>query len=203
MFLGAAVIAFTATVILFALKSAGAWLVIEDALQPADAVVVLAGHIPLRATEAAAIYQQGWVREVWLTPGGPDRGESELSQLGSERAPEYVLSRKVLQGMGVPEHAIRLLPGATKNTAEELRVVAQELRASGGDRVILVTSKYHSRRVKVTWRQLVDSHLRAVVRYTPNDPAEPTRWWRNRFERKLVLHEFFGLLNAWVGFPTG
>jgi hypothetical protein len=54
----------------FALTTAGTWLVVEDSLQPARSVVVLGRHVPFRAMEAAALYNQGWVSEVWLTQGG-------------------------------------------------------------------------------------------------------------------------------------
>ena len=63
----------------FALMEAGAWLVLEDPLQPADAIVVLGGGAPFRAMEAAKLYNQGWAHQVWLTQG------SRLSDLGPAR----------------------------------------------------------------------------------------------------------------------
>lgn len=87
------------------------------------------------------------------------------------------------------------------NTAEEVRTVASELNARGGGRVILITSKYHTRRVKVLWQKLVGNRPESIVRYTPDDPFQPDRWWRNAFDASSVTHEWFGLLNAWAGFP--
>src|SRR6266542_6547568 len=40
------------------------WLVVQDPLGPAPAIVVLNGYFPFRAVEAASLYQQGWAKEV-------------------------------------------------------------------------------------------------------------------------------------------
>lgn len=185
-----------------ALTTAGTWLVVADPLQPARSAVVFGGHVPFRAMEAAAIYKEGWTREVWLTRGGLKEEDLALARLGVNRTPEYDYSRQVLRRLGVPGDAIRVLPEWTLNTADEVRAVARELRTVGGDRAILITSKYHARRVKVTWHTLVGSRPEAIVRYTPNDPFEPGRWWRNTADAMSVSREWFGLLNVWAGFPV-
>jgi hypothetical protein len=46
------------------LRSAGTALVVDDALRPAQAVVVLGGDVPFRAMEAASVYRHGVVREA-------------------------------------------------------------------------------------------------------------------------------------------
>jgi uncharacterized SAM-binding protein YcdF (DUF218 family) len=185
-----------------ALSVAGTSLVIEDPLQHARSVVVFGGQLPFRAMEAAALYRQGWTREVWLTQGGVYEEDLALARLGIDKPPEYAYSREVLEHLGVPDQAIRLIDGQTQNTADEIRAIARELKTRGGDRVILITSKYHARRVKVIWRALVGNRPEAIVRYTPDDPFEPERWWRNTEDAMSVSREWFGLLNAWSGFPV-
>ena len=138
-------------------------------LEPARAVVVLGGGAPLRAMEAAKLYNQGWAHEVWLTPTSLFSEDSGLAQPGIERTPEHVYSRMVLERLGVPGTAIRVLSGTNYITADEVRTVARELTRYGGDRVILVTSSYHTRRVKILWHALVGKYPEAVVRYTPDD----------------------------------
>jgi uncharacterized SAM-binding protein YcdF (DUF218 family) len=183
-------------------RTAGSWLVVADALQPARAVVVFGGHVPFRAMEAAAIYKQGWAREIWLTQSGVYGEDLALERLGIERPPEHVYSRLVLERLGVRSDAIHLLAERNRNTADEVRAVARELKADGGTRVILITSKYHARRVKVIWHTLVGSRPEAIVRYAAEDPFEPNRWWRNTADAMSVSREWFGLLNAWAGFPV-
>lgn len=184
-----------------AVTKAGTWLVVADPLQPARSVVVFGGHVPFRAMEAAAIYKQGWTAEVWLTQGAVREDDAALAQLGIHRAAEYVYSRQVLERLGVPDDAIRVLPEPVVNTVDEVRAIACELKAARADRVILVTSKYHARRVKALWHSLVGNHPEAIVRYAPSDPFEPGRWWRHTADAMAVSREWFGLLNAWSGFP--
>src|ERR1700682_4049460 len=45
----------------------GPWLVVEDPLVKAKAIVVLSGAMPLRAIEAAKLYRGGYAPEIWLT----------------------------------------------------------------------------------------------------------------------------------------
>src|SRR5438034_5394469 len=47
-----------------ALRRLGTALVVEDAVKPADAIVVLAGGIPAREAAAAALYRQGLAPRV-------------------------------------------------------------------------------------------------------------------------------------------
>ena len=86
--------------------------------------------------------------------------------------------------------------------ADEVRTVARELTRYGGDRVILVTSSYHTRRVKILWHALVGKYPEAVVRYTPDDPVQPRRWWNNSADVAAVSHEWLGFLQFWTGFPV-
>jgi uncharacterized SAM-binding protein YcdF (DUF218 family) len=185
-----------------ALGTAGAWLVVEDPLQPARSIVVVGGHLPFGAMEAATVYRQGWTREVWLTQGAVREEDLALARVGVDRTPEHIYSRQVLVALGVPSAAIHLVADRNRNTADEVRAVARELDTKGGGRVILITSKYHTRRVKVLWRALVGSHSEAIVRYPSNDPFEPALWWRNAGDALAVSREWFGLLNAWGGFPV-
>jgi hypothetical protein len=77
----------------------------------------------------------------------------------------------------------------------------RQQKQHSGERVIIVSSKFHTRRVKVLWRILVGAHLEAIVRYTPDDPFEPDRWWHTTTDAMTVAREWSGLLNAWAGFP--
>jgi uncharacterized SAM-binding protein YcdF (DUF218 family) len=151
--------------------------------------------------EAAAIYKDGWTREVWLTQGAVYAEDLALEQLGIERPREHEYSRLVLIRSGVPEEAISLVPGTVQNTAEEVRAVASHLKLAGEGRLILITSKFHTRRVKAVWRALAPDAPEPIVRYAAGDPFEPDRWWRSTRDAQSVSHEWFGLLNAWAGFP--
>src|SRR5262245_59477736 len=144
---------------------AGQWLIVQDPLSAGRAAVVFGGQAPLRAMEAAAIYEQGWAREVWLTQGSVLAEDRALDDLQIDRPAEHELSRRALLRLGVPESAIRILPGRNENTADEVRTIAAYLDTLG-DReagVILITSKPHSRRVRTLWHRLAATRPDAIV----------------------------------------
>src|SRR6476620_7122915 len=49
------------------LGAVGDFLVARDELQPADAIVVLAGNSPYRAQHAAELYRAGWAPKVLIS----------------------------------------------------------------------------------------------------------------------------------------
>jgi uncharacterized SAM-binding protein YcdF (DUF218 family) len=114
----AATLMFVAVVSAFLLRSLGGLLVIADPLQPAQAVVVFGGHLPFRAMEAASLYREGWATEVWLTSGALHAEDEALTRMGIDRTPEHIYSREVLQHLGVPAKAIRILPERVNISAE-------------------------------------------------------------------------------------
>jgi uncharacterized SAM-binding protein YcdF (DUF218 family) len=187
---------------LFALSRAGTWLVVESPLQAAPAAVVFAGRTPFGAMEAARLYQAGWTRQVWLTEGIFSGADAALADMEIARTPEHVYNRQVLERLGVPADAIRLLAGHNNNTADEVRTAARAVRGSHAPRVILITSNYHTRRVQVLWRTIVGEHPEAIVRYTPNDQFDAAHWWRDTADAWAVSREWFGLMNAWARFPV-
>ena len=180
----------------------GRWLIVSDALTPARAIVVMIGHYPFGAMEAATIYRQEWAPEIWLTRTPSDERAAALLRPGASLGTQDHLNREVLTRLGVPAPAVRLLTADMRNTADELRVVTAAFRSSGADAVIVVTSKSHTRRVRATWRAVVGDRPRVIVRAAPGDPFNGDRWWRDHRETRIVSHEIFGLLNVWAGFPV-
>jgi uncharacterized SAM-binding protein YcdF (DUF218 family) len=183
-------------------REVGGWLVTSDPLEPAWAVVVLAGHMPVRAMEAALIYREGWAREVWITGTAVEPEEQALRNLRISVFKEDYYSRKVLESLGIPPEAIRVLDSGARNTLQEVHRIAEELRRVGRERVIVVTSKGNSRRVKATWRRRIGEDLSAIVRYARDDPYDGDRWWRRTKDTLVVSREVFGLINVWAGFPV-
>jgi uncharacterized SAM-binding protein YcdF (DUF218 family) len=196
------VLALAGVVVALGVGRVGQWLLVADPLERARAIVVLSGRVPFRAMEAASIYRDGWAPEVWITRETRTPEEAALDRLGLKVVRGETYNREVLERMGVPPGMIRVLDHPVDNTAQEVEVIARELRRAGGDRVILVTSKPHSRRVRATWRALVGEAPRAVVRYTREEPYDARGWWRDTRDALAVSREVFGLMNVWAGFPV-
>ena len=179
----------------------GQWLVVADPLEPASAIVVLSGGAPYRAIEAAQIFRGGWAPEVWITRP-PREAEEVMARLGLRiDFGDESSSRLILERLGVPPSAVTTLLPPVRNTAEEVTGIAAELARRRGDRVIIVTSKAHTRRVRATWRVVVGSPG-VVVRYAGLDRFDGARWWERTEDALAVSREVFGLLNVWAGFPV-
>ena len=177
----------------------GRWLVIEDPLDKAQAIVVLSGRIPMRAKEAARLYNAAYASQVWLTRA--NEPTASLQEMQIVYIGEDFFNSRVLMHEGVPSNAIRVLEPPIDNTADELRAIAAELQREKGGTVIIVTTKAHTRRVRTLWKKLSGGRERAIVRAAPSDPFAPDHWWRATGDALDVVREVLGLLNAWAGLP--
>lgn len=181
-------------------RHVGRWLVAPDALEHARALVVLSGKTPFRAMEAADLYRQGWAPEVWLLRDATDKGDETFVKLGIPHPSEQDYDQRVLERLGVPKEAIRILEPPTTNTVSEIRLIAEELRRQGADKAILVTSPVHTRRSKLIWRLAVGDHPQAILRLATAEPTDPDHWWRADGDFRDVTHEVLGLIDAHLGF---
>jgi len=177
----------------------GRWLVAEDPLEKAQAIVVLSGRMPLRAMEAAKLYTAGYAPRVWLTR--PTEPGAALEAIGIPYVGEDVYNSRVLIHEGVPADAIRVLQPSILNTADELAAVSAAIVEERDSRVIIVTSKVHTRRVRILWHRIAAGRGQALIRAASDDPFEPGRWWHTTGDALDVVREFLGILNAWAGMP--
>ena len=180
----------------------GRWLVVADRLEPARAVVVLSGHVPFRAVWAATLYKEGLSSEVWVSRPVRTAEDMAMRELGLDISTEEESNQRVLERLGVPAGAIRVLDPGVLNTMEEVDLIARELRRAGGERVIVVTSGAHTRRVKATWRARVGNAPQLIVQHPVDEPFNADHWWRRTRDALDVSREVFGLVNVWAGFPV-
>jgi uncharacterized SAM-binding protein YcdF (DUF218 family) len=176
------------------------WFVVEDPLGHADAIVVLSGHMPERALEAARLFQAGYAEQIWISQ--PDSPQQALKQMKIVYLGEDFYNEKVLLAQKIPLDDVHILEHAVANTEEEVREVAKEMQRTKVHNVILVTSKPHTRRVRIVWRKLAGGDLHAIVRYANDDPFDEAHWWRHTQDALDLVRELLGVFNAWAGFPV-
>jgi uncharacterized SAM-binding protein YcdF (DUF218 family) len=177
----------------------GRWLVVEDPLVKAHAIVVLSGAMPMRAVEAAKLYREGYAPEIWLTH--PAEPAATLGEMGIPFAAEDFYSARVLIHEGVPAGAIRVLEPSIVNTSNEIDAIAAALAKEKDRTAIIVTTKAHTRRVRLLWQRLGPGRGSAIVRAASEDPFDPRHWWRRTGDALDVVREVLGLMNAWAGLP--
>ncbi len=184
----------------WALLHLGQWLVIEDPLATAHAIVVLSGEMPYRAIEAARLYDQNYAAQVWVSR--PVSPSGQLAAMNISFVGEEFYNQKVLMARGVPPDAIRVFDQSVANTEEEVDEIARDLRRDQAHTVIIVTSKPHTRRVRLIWNKRVGDDPRLIVRYVSDDTFDAAHWWRQTKDALDVVREVFGMLNASLGFPA-
>jgi uncharacterized SAM-binding protein YcdF (DUF218 family) len=184
------------------LREVASFLITEDSLEPAAAIVILGGHLPFREMEAARLYRAGWAPGVVLVRGARREEWKALQDLRIEAKEGWELSREVLIRQGVPPSAILLPEEEAEGTLEESQAAFRALKTENRP-VILVTSKFHTRRARLTWNYVTEGRSKAIVRAADQDPFDPARWWRERRFVLAVVREYLGLVNYYAGFPVG
>jgi uncharacterized SAM-binding protein YcdF (DUF218 family) len=196
---GVALVAFAHVAIL---REIGAFLIIEDSLRPAAAIIALGGEPPFREMEAARLYRGGWASRVVIVRGARGEEWKALQDMGIAVEETWERSREVLIRQGVPPSAILVPKEEAAGTLEELQAAYRAL-GSNDALVILVTSKYHTRRVRLTWQYVTAGQSQPIVRAASGDPFDPERWWHQRRFALSVVREYLGLINYYAGFPVG
>lgn len=177
----------------------GAWLVVEDPLEKADAIIVLGGTMYERPLEALDLFNEGYAPVIYLLGEMPDWGERVLITRGISYRRIVDLQVDVLSELGVPRDAIRILDQAN-STADEARNVRQLAIREKLSRVIVITSKQHTRRARLVMnRRLAGTTARVIMRASRYDRADVDRWWQNRSTLRFTLFETQRLIGYWTG----
>ena len=183
------------------LRGIASFLIVEDSLERAAAIVALAGQTPFREMEAAKLYRAGLAPQVVIVRDPPSAETEALRELGIKKRQGWELSREVLIQQGVPASAIVVLTGKAGGTLEELQAVYSAMTSKDAP-VILVTSKYHTRRTRLTWRYVSAGRSQPIVRAASGDPFDPNHWWHQRRFALSVVREYLGLVNYYARFAV-
>lgn len=177
------------------LPFAGRYLIVQDPLERSDLIVVLAGARAERWLEAVDLYRNGWAPRILLSPGRLEEAEVRLEQMGIRYPREAELARDAMVQMKIPSEAIAILPESLDNTAQEASAVHRMVTAAGHQRLIVVTSKYHTRRTAFAFsREFRGTPVRVLIRASQYDRARPDRWWTDRADFRYVTSELQKLL---------
>lgn len=169
---------------------AGRWLVLDETPVKADYLVLLGGDLS-RPLYAADLYRQGYARRIVVSRPALPLQFDNMQRLGIRLPRQEEQYRGILLRKGVPASAIDLFGEANLSTVQE----AETLRAYLGDRparLLVVTSPYHTRRVKTVFTRVLP---RAEVHVLASPYEEfPERWWTNQSAAVNVLLESAKLL---------
>jgi uncharacterized SAM-binding protein YcdF (DUF218 family) len=149
--------------------------------------------------EAAKLYRAGWAPQVVIVRQPPNAETEALRELGIKRPQGWEVSRAVLIQQGVPASSIVTPTAKAGGTLEELQAVYSAMTSKDSP-VILVTSKYHTRRTRLTWNHVSNGRSQPIVRAATGDPFDPNQWWHRRSFVLSVVREYLGLVNYYARF---
>lgn len=178
----------------------GRYLQHEDPLQHADALFVLAGSRLERALEAVDLYQAGYAPVLLLSPGREEPAEVVARARGLRFPREAEPLRDALTGIGIPPDAVVIGAGSADNTADEAAILRNVARERRWRRVIVVTSKYHTRRAGFAMRRALEgTGVQVIVHASRYDSADPAHWWRHRHDIRFLMDEWPKLIAYELG----
>ncbi|HSL22172.1 MAG TPA: YdcF family protein [Vicinamibacterales bacterium] len=185
--------------LLAALPFTGRALYRQDALEKADAIFVLAGERVIRWLEASELVREGWADTIVLAGGYREATERRLLQRGIRIPSEGEVARDALVQLGHPPDRVRIL-GYADNTAEEGSLLRREALERRWSRVIVVTSKLHTRRAGfAVRRELEGTGVQIIVRAPRYDDDDPARYWTKRRTMRSMLVELPKLVAYLLG----
>jgi hypothetical protein len=161
------------------LRAAGAALVQEDALSPADVVVIATDAGPAGVLEAADLVHAGLAPRVAVFADPPDPADREFLRRGVPYEDVAGRSLRQLRALGVA--AVEVIPRAVAGSEDEGRVLPEWCEERGWRSVVVVSSSDHTRRLRRVLRRSMDGRgARVAVRAARHSRFDPDTWWHTR-----------------------
>jgi uncharacterized SAM-binding protein YcdF (DUF218 family) len=174
----------------YAFIGLGRFMAPEDPLTKADAIFVFAGRYLERPYEAADLYLAGYAPVIVLTRDMADEAVARVRSRGVRIPSEHDVTKDALQQLGVPPAALVTPDVLHDNTREEARTLRDLALKHNWRRVIVVSSKYHLRRIKlIARRELRGTDVEVLTRGTRYDRSDPDYWWAHRSDWRWLVGE--------------
>ena len=176
----------------------GQFLICDQKPVASDAIVVLNTGVEYypRLVEGADLYRKGLAQKVVINGNRKTDVLRGLEKRGfKECCPWYEDRVRILEVLGVPRKEI--LPISAEDaydTVSEAEAVGRELVREGFRRVIITTSKSHTRRAGYIWTTMFGDRLSICTVAAKTDPYDPKGWWKQGRQIRWVLAEY----GAWV-----
>jgi uncharacterized SAM-binding protein YcdF (DUF218 family) len=179
------------------LKALGEYLVFQQpAPQQADVIVIVANweDTIIRVRGGADLYKGGLAKTIFVPRMEQMAGLEEIKKLGISIPENRDLVITILQGLGVPADAIETSAQEVTSTWDEAHEVSNLVEQKGYKSVLLVTSKYHSRRAYLIFKDALKEKATIISVPSPYDSSDPETWWKRDKDAKKVIMEYQKLL---------
>lgn len=175
------------------LRSIGYFLIAEDPLAKASVMFVLGGNGYDRGLEAARLYRDGYAGSIICTS---ENIPSNIKILHMDQ-PESEMTRIRIIREGVPESAVTAVHTGT-STMEEVLFYRDYCRKHRIDRAIILSSKFHTRRVRYVINKLWENEkTKLIIRGAPSLKYLEDKWWESEQGLLMVNNEYVKLIYYW------
>ena len=183
------------------LSGMGKYLVTDEPLTAADAIVVLSCGFPERAMEAADLYRQRLAPKIFLTKMKRSASHRYVeSALHIDLPDEDEMNIQILRRLGVKRETIYVAAEEINSTEDEARVLKPMFEAQGIQSILLVTSKYHTKRASKIFRLILGKEIQVTPAPSRYDTFDAEKWWRKREDARQVAYEYPKLLFFYLNY---
>lgn len=168
------------------LRSFAEFLIVESEVEQVEFCFILSGGAFDRGNKGADLFHQGKVMSFVCTGGNrsPDIKALGLDILESD------LTKMQLVKMGVPDSAINLIKKGT-STLEEAEIILNFSLEHKLDTVLIVSSKYHTRRVhQVFTNKFLDNGIVVLIQGAPSSMYDELNWWKSEYGLIALNNEY-------------
>ncbi|MDY6844781.1 MAG: YdcF family protein, partial [Thermodesulfobacteriota bacterium] len=146
--------------------------------------------------EAAELVKMGFAKRVVINGDRKSDTLKYLEEKGFEKCcPWYEDLATILSILGISKDRIIWISAEDAyDTITESETVGAALIKRGFSRIIITTSKYHTRRAQYIWEKNFGGVFSICTVAAKKDPYDPQNWWKQKRQIRWVFTEY----GAWM-----
>lgn len=174
----------------------GHFLILEQTPEKSDVILVLNGRDTERSLAAVDLYNKGYSNLIIMGRGGKEAGCGEFWKRVNKDFDRRIFFQRAIEAMGIPENSFMLIGDGVTSTYDEANTTKEFLKNNGYKSILLVTSKWHSKRAYLTFKSVLkrENGIRISVIPSRYDTFNPDAWWKKESDMELVLREYVRLI---------
>jgi uncharacterized SAM-binding protein YcdF (DUF218 family) len=177
------------------LKKIGHFLIVGQRAGKVDAIVVLNGRDTERSLDAVDLYKGGYANLIILAQGSKQPGCDEFWKRVGKTFDGRLFFQRAIEAMGIPENSFKLIGDGVSGTYDEAKATKRFMTENGYQSILLVTSKWHSRRAYLTFKSaLKNDGIKVTIHPSKYDTFNPDAWWKNEIDAEKVFEEYIRLV---------
>lgn len=169
----------------------GSFLIVNDELHKADAVVVFSGDNGPRTEKGVGLLKEG-LGDYLILSGGIVYDDVTMAELMKNHAIKLGVSKEKI-----------LIDDKAATTHENAEFTKDIIEENNFKSIIVVTSEYHSRRSKLAMKKvlentLVDGEKVEVMVAHSTEEKFTTKWWTSGNSILILISEYLKLMGYWL-----